>query len=344
MIIGLVGLLVVVGLGIVLVRWGMGRLSSSITSAIRPTVQAVQVKVVFAGQSITPTLAASSGLAPTQDANAPATAVMAADSNAPKIEVTLPVLATNTVEPTAPPAATETVVPTDTPAPTHTPPATSTPAPTATAIPATATELPPTPTKAPPASSAFRDYQVQAGDSCSQIAESNGVSLETFAATNLLDANNCVLKVGATVRIPRVPAATGTVVGKAISTPAGKPPAIQTEYIVQSGDTCGGIAYRFKITAAQLVAANSGLSRTSCFLKVGQKLVIPKSDAIVPTTTLAPAPTAVPIRSYTVQQGDVCGVIAKRFGVTVVRLAAANNLDAATCPLKVGRTLVIPEP
>ena len=151
-----------------------------------------------------------------------------------------------------------------------------------------------------------------------------------------------MLKVGNVVRIPRVPAtATASVAGTSAATPAF---ATQAEYTVASGDTCGGIAYRFKITAAQLVAANN-LGRTSCFLKVGQKLIIPKTDAVIPVATLASKPTAISTtRDYTVQQGDVCGAIAKRFGISVTKLAAANNLNPDSCPLRVGRTLVIPTP
>ena len=331
---GLIGLVVVVGLGIALVRFGMGLLSSSAKQAT-PTVQ---VKVVFSGQVTTPTLTA-----PTLEVTPAATLVMSAgDSISPTVSALEAMVATDTPvpEPTAEATATETVVPTAIPTPTATP------------VPATATAIlttVPSPTAAAPTvaptvavSGAFIDYTVQAGDTCSEIAKANNVSVASFAATNLLDSGNCVLKVGNVVRIPRVPAtATASVAGTSAGTSAF---ATQAEYTVASGDTCGGIAYRFKITAAQLVAANN-LGRTSCFLKVGQRLIIPKTDAVIPATTLAAVPTATTAtRDYTVQQGDVCSVVAKRFGISVTKLAAANNLNPDTCPLRVGRTLVIPAP
>ena len=330
---GLIGLVVVVGLGIALVRFGMGLLSSSAKSAT-PTVQ---VKVVFSGQVTTPTLAAS-----TLEVTPAATLVMsAADSISPTVSALEAMVATDTPvpQPTAEATANETAVPTETPAPTATPlPATATATSTTVPNPTAATTVAPTVV----VSSAFIDYTVQAGDTCSEIAKTNNVSVASFAATNLLDTGNCVLKVGNVVRIPRVPAtAAASVAGTLAATPAF---ATQAEYTVASGDTCGGIAYRFKITAAQLVAANN-LGRTSCFLKVGQKLIIPKTDAVIPVATLASKPTAISTtRDYTVQQGDVCGAIAKRFGISVTKLAAANNLNPDSCPLRVGRTLVIPTP
>ena len=45
---------------------------------------------------------------------------------------------------------------------------------------------------------------------------------------------------------------------------------------------------------------------------------------------------------YAVQPGDTCLDIAQRFKISVAELAAANQLDRATCFINAGRTLIIP--
>jgi LysM repeat protein len=67
---------------------------------------------------------------------------------------------------------------------------------------------------------------------------------------------------------------------------------------------------------------------------VGQVLVIPP-----PTATRTPVP---PDRAYTVQPGDQLGVIAKRYGITVAQLKAANGLTSDT--ISAGQVLYIPLP
>lgn len=59
------------------------------------------------------------------------------------------------------------------------------------------------------------------------------------------------------------------------STPVDTPTTTQTKYTVKSGDTLGGIASRYKVTLAALMAANSITNANS--IKVGQVLIIPKS-------------------------------------------------------------------
>lgn len=341
----IVGVLALVGVGFGLVRLGTSMLSRpAAPTAANPSFQA---KVIFAQGSPTPD-AASAALAVTETVVANAAQVTPTTSGAeaaPAVVVpeTPTPEATATSEATATPPATEPA--TATAEPTEPPEATPTAIATATALPsATAKALPSATAAVAAESSAFINYTVKSGDTCDAVAKANGISTASLAAANVLDAANCDLKAGATIRIPRALAATPTVASAASDTSAKPNFEIQTQYTVQQGDTCGGIAYRFKITAAQLVAANN-MSRSSCFLRVGQKLWIPKTDAVIASPTATAMPTnASGTRNYTVQQGDVCGSIAKRFGITVALLAAANNLDPSSCPLRVGRTLVIPNP
>jgi LysM repeat protein len=147
-------------------------------------------------------------------------------------------------------------------------------------------------------------------------------------------------------------------------------------YAVQSGDTCLDIANRFGVSLARLVAYNNFDART-CFLNVGQIVLIPPAANAVtqpaaatkppiatalPTEAPTAAPTKIPTQSptasavpieeptttpaslqtyYTVRPGDTCGGIAKRFGIRVADLAAANGLNANVCFLRAGQQLVI---
>ncbi len=133
-----------------------------------------------------------------------------------------------------------------------------------------------------------------------------------------------------------------------LPTPAGTPTPISTEtptppreYIVQPGDVCGTIAQNNGIGLSVLAAANN-LNADNCFLRAGQKLLIP-----VPTSTPGPAPTPgpaeaglVPSETYEVQKNDACSTIAEKFSISVDELIRLNNLGSR-CLIQVGQKLVI---
>jgi LysM repeat protein len=116
------------------------------------------------------------------------------------------------------------------------------------------------------------------------------------------------------------------------------------EYAVREGDTCSGIALRFGIPIAVLIAANN-LDPGSCLIRVGQRLVIP-----LPTPT--PDPNAAQPANfspsadrpaqivYTVRSGDTCSELAQKLKVPINVLIAQNNLDA-NCSIRVGQVLTI---
>ncbi len=87
-----------------------------------------------------------------------------------------------------------------------------------------------------------------------------------------------------------------------------KPPV--KEYVVQKGDTLFLIAKKFGVSLDDLIAANPQIKDPNR-LTVGQVIFIPK----------APAP---PVKKYVVQKGDTLFLIAKKFGVTLNALIAAN--------------------
>jgi LysM repeat protein len=101
----------------------------------------------------------------------------------------------------------------------------------------------------------------------------------------------------------------------------------ETVYIVQRGDTLFSIARRYGVTVDALMAYNS-LSSTTIY--VGQRLLIP--------TGQVPGPGQ-PV-SHIVQRGETLYSIARRYGVTVDALVAANRLTSTS--IYVGQRLVIP--
>lgn len=122
-------------------------------------------------------------------------------------------------------------------------------------------------------------------------------------------------------------------------------------YTVERGDSLWSIAKKHGITVAELAKANSVTSGTA--LKPGRKLIVPgkpgqpavsaaaTETAALPTTTAAkPAANGETVK-HTVQSGESLGVIARKYGISVGELAAANNI---TDPSKVraGQQLVVP--
>lgn len=82
-------------------------------------------------------------------------------------------------------------------------------------------------------------------------------------------------------------------------------------YTVQRGDNWHSVATRTGLTIAELREANPQAVRSSGWLITGEKLFIPASQPIATTT-------------YTVQRGESWSVIAKKFGISIQLLKAAN--------------------
>jgi LysM repeat protein len=134
------------------------------------------------------------------------------------------------------------------------------------------------------------------------------------------------------------PTATETPLPTATYTPI--PP---IEYIVQPGDTLGGIALEYNLTVAELTAYNDLGSE---FIGQGQVLLIPP-----PTPTPGPTPTPEPGRPtetpsafmlHTVRSGDTLSTIAEEYGVSVAVIRAANDIEEGSETILPNQVLTIP--
>lgn len=96
-------------------------------------------------------------------------------------------------------------------------------------------------------------------------------------------------------------------------------------YTVQWGDTLYSIAAKEGVTVAAITAANPGINPN--MIVPGQVLNIPAPGTQPQPAPVVPAPGTAPSActpTYTVQRGDWIYAIARRFGVSVPAILAAN--------------------
>ncbi len=176
-------------------------------------------------------------------------------------------------------------------------------------------------------------YTVERGDSLWSIAKKNHLTVAELAKANSLSVSS-TLQPGQKLIIPGQSASTPM----DLSTGSADGP---STYTVLSGDTMATIARKHGITTAQLRAANN---RSSDIVRLGETLNLP-SSARPATTVNEPTATAAArgadAVTHTVQSGEVLGAIARKYGVTVAELAAANNITDLS-KVRAGQTLVIP--
>jgi LysM repeat protein len=173
-------------------------------------------------------------------------------------------------------------------------------------------------------------YTVVAGDTLATIAARFGTTSEAIAQLNSLADPNA-LTLGQTLQIPGTAAAgaaSGSTSGGTAASGASTGSATSggtSTYTVQQGDTLGSIAKRFGTTVAQIQALNNITNPD--MVSVGQKLTVPGAAAGASSGAAVAVPTAGQAKTYTVQRGDTLLSIARRFGLTVKQLQAANNIS-----------------
>ena len=112
-------------------------------------------------------------------------------------------------------------------------------------------------------------------------------------------------------------------------------------YTVAKGDTVSGIAKRYGLSTATVLALN-GL-RTTSLIFPGQvlKLLSGSAPAAVAPTPIATAPAPSATGSYTIAKGDTISRIAAKYGVTTQAMLTANSLSWSSI-IYPGQKLVIP--
>jgi peptidoglycan DL-endopeptidase LytF len=114
--------------------------------------------------------------------------------------------------------------------------------------------------------------------------------------------------------------------------------AIQGEHVVIKGESFYTIAKKYGVSSRGIQEVNPGVDPAR--LKIGQKLAIPARTATTVAAAGSGASGTNGLKAYTVKSGDTLVAIAKKHGVSVKELQAANNLS--TTRITVGQKLRIP--
>ena len=148
---------------------------------------------------------------------------------------------------------------------------------------------------------------VQPGDTLSDIADRQGVSLNQLMQANGITNPN-ILVAGQKLVLP----------GSRRATAAAAPRALPTApYTVKSGETLSEIADRFGTSTERLIKIN-GISNPNLVV-AGTRLAIPGR----PSSTAAPRNA----KEHVVRSGESLSSIAGRYGLPVERLVAINKID-----------------
>jgi LysM repeat protein len=164
-----------------------------------------------------------------------------------------------------------------------------------------------------------RTHVVQPGENLYRIGLQYGISWLALANHNNLPNANAIYA-GQELRIPAESGA-----GAPTPTP---PPAAETTYVVQAGDTLYRIGQLFDMSWVTIAQANGLVNPNHIF--VGQQLKIPAGGA-----------TPNPQLTHTVQPRETLFLISLHYGVPWRSIASANNLSAPYM-IYPGQTLVIP--
>jgi LysM repeat protein len=172
--------------------------------------------------------------------------------------------------------------------PTQTPTVTLTTTPTITHTPVT-----PTPTHTQVPSPTPLTYTVASGDTCSSIAFSFGVSIQSIVLLNNLPAACDTLFVSQTLLIPHpTPTATALPTATLSGAEATREACGEVEYLVQENDTLSSISANYNISITALKEYNGLVNDT---VRSGQSIIIPLCERIA---TPGPTPTPTPPPPY----------------------------------------------
>lgn len=172
-------------------------------------------------------------------------------------------------------------------------------------------------------------HTVSSGETLSSIANRYGVTVTRLKRSNRLTSNT--LHIGDKLEIParEQPRASSS----GVRAPQSK------IHVVRSGETLSEIAESYGIGLSKVRAAN-GLRSNN--LRVGQRLVIPATaknldGAVANASNASDSNDA---RMHTVRAGDTLSAIARRYGTSISKLKAVNNLKNNN--LRIGERLRLP--
>ena len=124
------------------------------------------------------------------------------------------------------------------------------------------------------------------------------------------------------------------------STPTQSGPSV---YVVVEGDTLFGIATKFNTDLQTLLALNPTISPETLLIHVGDKIIIPGPNTLLPSPT--PLPTGIKagtLLDYTIVSGDSLEALATRFNSTVEQILKANPTIKNANDIQVGQRIKIP--
>lgn len=185
-------------------------------------------------------------------------------------------------------------------------------------------------------------YRVRRGDSLSLIARRFGTSVTAIKRMNGLRGSRIhpgqVLKLSERAKDPEKTAVPAPAASAKAGAPSPQTPQ-PTQYRVRRGDSLIVIARRFGTTVGEIRRANR---LKGSRIVVGQRLTIPARAAANGNRLTAGSQSTSGAANgrYRVRRGDSLGSIARKFGVSVRRLRAANSIRGHL--IHPGQTLIVP--
>ena len=177
-----------------------------------------------------------------------------------------------------------------------------------------------------------RYYRVKRGDNLISIAKKYDVAVEDLKKWNNINGNWVAYGKNLKINATDVEQKT-TAVAKANTIKDSIKTSIASFYVVQKGDNLSAIAKKFNITVADIQEWNK-LSSTNVSLGASLQVVQNPTEKEEVADTVERKDIA-----YSVQKGDNLGLIAKKFGVSVVELKQWNNLKSNA--ITVGNSLIV---
>jgi len=171
------------------------------------------------------------------------------------------------------------------------------------------------------------------------LGQTIGVDLATLEALNPELRHRIVPPEPYTLRVPVGQAE--SVLAKIDSIPSSKLPQqaqAHAWHTVRSGETLGAIARRYRTSVNGIMQANN--LKSSHLIRAGTRLRIPQRGGVTTAPAQQATTTAPASGIHTVVTGDSLWNIANRYGTTVQRIMALNNLSSSG--LQVGQRLRIP--